>query len=87
VIGNVKHKIDPELVTEFKDEIKGWGYIMTQYNLQASLRKFREKGMSAAIKELLQLHIMNTWKAIESTKLSQEDCMWDLSSLLFLKEK
>jgi hypothetical protein len=38
-IENVKHKIDPELVTESKDEIKVWGYMMTQYNLKAGLKQ------------------------------------------------
>jgi hypothetical protein len=42
MIDDVKHKIDPELVTESEDEIKVWGYIMTQYNLKVGLKKFGE---------------------------------------------
>ncbi len=33
---------------------------MTQYNLKPGLRKFGKRGMTAAIKELTQLHIMDT---------------------------
>ncbi len=38
---------------------------MTQYNLKAGLKKFGEKGTSAAMEELMQLHIMDTWKAMD----------------------
>jgi hypothetical protein len=43
--------------------------------------------MLAVMEELSQLHIMDTWKAMDPTKLSQEEHMWALSSLLILKEK
>ncbi len=60
---------------------------MTQYNLKAGLQKFGKKGASAAMEELTQLHIMDTWRAMDPSKLSQEERMQALSSLLFLKEK
>ena len=63
------------------------GDTMTQYNFKLGLRKFGAKGQSAAIDELTQLHVMDTWTAMEATKLSREDKMKALSSLLFLKEK
>jgi hypothetical protein len=56
-----------------------WAYMMTQYNLKPGLRKFR-------VKELTQLHIMDTWTPLEASKLSREQQMHALSSLLFLKE-
>ncbi len=37
--------------------------------------------------ELTQLHVMDTWKPMYADKLSQEQRMRALSSLLFLKEK
>jgi hypothetical protein len=37
--------------------------------------------------ELTQLHLMDTWMAMDPSKLSQDDLMRALSSLLFLKEK
>ncbi len=56
-----QHIADPELMTKSKDEMKVWGYLMTQYNLKpAGLRKFRERGATAARDQLTQLHIMDT---------------------------
>jgi hypothetical protein len=39
-----------------------------------------------AINELTQLHIMNAWMAMDPSKLSREDQVKVLSSLLFLKK-
>jgi hypothetical protein len=72
-IDDTKHMIEPELVTESEDEMKVWGYLMTQYNLKPGLRKFGEKGAAAAMNELTQLHVMDTWTAMDPSKLSQED--------------
>ena len=82
-----QHIADPELMTKSKDEMKVWGYLMTQYNLKPGLRKFGERGAAAARDELTQLHIMDTWKAMDPSKISREEQMKVLSSLLFLKEK
>ena len=60
---------------------------MTQYNLKLGLRKFGQRGQTAAVKELTQLHIMDTWTPLQAEKLSQEQRMRALLSLLFLKEK
>ncbi len=86
-IDNMEHTVDPELLTNSEDKMKVWGYLMTQYNLKPGLRKFGVKGQSAAIDKLTQLHVMDTWTAMDVTKLSREDKMRALSSLLFLKEK
>ncbi len=48
-IDDTKHTINPELVTESEDEMKVWGYVMTQYNLKPGLRKFGEKGAMAVM--------------------------------------
>jgi hypothetical protein len=87
MINEVDHEIDPEMVTNSKDEVKVWVYMMTQYNLKAGLQKFGKKGASAAMEELMQLHIMDTWRAMDPSKLSREEGMQALSSLLFLKDK
>jgi hypothetical protein len=60
---------------------------MVQYNLKPGLRKFGSRGEEAAVKELSQLHIMDTWTLMEASKLSCEQCMCVLSLLLFFKEK
>jgi hypothetical protein len=39
------------------------------------------------VKELTQLHVMDTWTVMDPTKLTREERMQALSSLLFLKEK
>jgi hypothetical protein len=55
--------------------------------LKPGLRKFGEKGAMAAMDELTQLHVMDTWTAMDPSKLSREDRMGALSLLLFPKEK
>jgi hypothetical protein len=69
------HRIDPELVTESKDEMKVWANMMTQYNLKPGLRKFGARGSTAAIDKLTQLHVMDTWMAMDPSKLTREDWM------------
>jgi len=60
---------------------------MTQYNLKPGLRKFGARGVNAAVKELTQLHIMDIWTPLEVSKISREQQMHVLPSLMFLKEK
>ena len=79
--------VDPKLVTMSKDKIKEWASLMMQYNLKPGLRKFGAKGAAVAINKLTQLHIMDTWTAMDPSKLSREDQVKVLLSLLFLKEK
>ncbi len=86
-IDDTVHRIDAVLTTTSEDELKVWGYVMTQYNLKPGLIKFGQRGQTAAVKELMQLHIMDTWTPLQAEKLSQEQRMRALSSLLFLKEK
>ncbi len=64
-----------------------WAYLMTQYNLKPGLMKFGAMGVTAAVKELTQLHIIDTWAPLKVSKLSREQQMCALSSLLFLQEK
>ena len=66
--------------------MKVWAYLMVQYNLKPGLRKFGHNGENAVDKELMQLHIMDTWAPMEVSKLSQEQQMRALSLLLFLKK-
>jgi hypothetical protein len=86
-VDNVVHAIDEELVTKSEDKLKVWAYVMTQYNLKPGLHKFGEKGATTAMDELTQLHIMDTWMAMDPSQITREDKVWALSSLLFLKEK
>ncbi len=81
------HETDAALTTTSEAELKVWGYLMTQHNLKPGLRKFGNRGETAAMKELTQLHVMDMWTPIEAGKLSREQRMQALSSLLFLKEK
>jgi hypothetical protein len=41
----------------------------------------------AAVDELTQLHIMDTWTAMDPSKITHKDKVRVLLSLLFLKEK
>ncbi len=84
---NIIHHLDPELSTTSKHEVGVWGYLMTQYNLKPGLRKFGERGATAAIAELTQLHVMDTWTVMDPTKLTRDNRKRALLSLLVLREK
>jgi hypothetical protein len=86
-IDDVEHPVDQEMCTTSADELGVMAYLLTQYNLKPGLRKFGSRGQTAAVKELTQLHIMDTWTPMSADKLSREQRMRALSSLLFLKEK
>jgi hypothetical protein len=65
MVDNATHVNNPELVSSLEEEMMVWGYMMTQYNLKAGLRKFGDKGKTAAVEERMQLHIMDKWKAMD----------------------
>jgi hypothetical protein len=67
-VANVEHMTDLEMTTKSKAEIKFWAYMMTQYNLKPGLQKFGAKGTATALKELTQLHIMDTWTLMDPSK-------------------
>jgi hypothetical protein len=69
------HRIDAGLITKSEDEMKVWAFLMTQYNLKPGLRKFGARGTTAALDELMQLHVMDTWMAMDPSKLTREDQM------------
>ena len=75
MVDNLTHVNDPELVSSSEEEMMVWGYMMTQYNLKAGLRKFEDKGKMAVMEETTQLHIMDTWKAMDPAKLGREEQM------------
>ncbi len=58
-VDEMKHIVDPNLITDLEDEMEVWGYLMTKYNLKPGLKKFGAKGASAAINKLTQLHILD----------------------------
>ncbi len=87
MVDDVTHNIDRDLCTTSEDKMRAWAYLMVQYNLKPGLRKFGSRGEEAAVKELSQLHIMDTWTPMEASKLSRKQRMHALSSLLFFKEK
>jgi hypothetical protein len=72
-IDDTIHRNDLKMITTSEDEIKVWGYLMTQYNLMPGLKKFGTQGKTAAMKELTQLHVMDTWTAMDPAKLSIEE--------------
>jgi hypothetical protein len=87
MVDDATHVNNPELVSSLEEEMMLWGYMMMQYNLKAGLWKFGDKAKTVAMEEMMQLHIMDTWKAMDPAKLSWEEQVQVLSLLLFLKEK
>jgi hypothetical protein len=71
MVDNTTHVNDPELVSSSEEEMMVWRYMMMQYNLKAGLQKFGDKRKMAAMEEMMQLHIMDTWKAMDPAKLSR----------------
>jgi hypothetical protein len=86
-VDNATHGIDPLMCTSSTEEMGVWAYLMVQYNLKPGLKKFGIRGLDASLKELTSLHVMDTWTPMEAERLSHEQRMRALSSLLFLKEK
>ena len=78
------HQVDQAMCTTLEEELGVMACLLTQYNLKPSLRKFGTRGEKAVLKEMTQLHIMDTWTPMDAGKLSQEQRMRALSSLLFL---
>jgi hypothetical protein len=62
-------------------------HAMTQYSLKKGLKKFKEIGEEAVSKELLQLHMRDTFKPQNAEELSTNQKKGVLESLMFLKEK
>ena len=62
---NTEHVIDKDLVMQLEEEFKVWAYVMTQYNLS----KLGKRGITSAVDKLTQLHIMDTWTAMDPSKI------------------
>jgi hypothetical protein len=62
-------------------------HAMTQYSLKKGLKKFKEVGEEAVSKELLQLHMRDTFKPQNADELSTDQKKGALESLMFLKDK
>jgi len=86
-VDDVMHRVDQAMCTTSEEELGVMAYLLTQNNLKPGLRKFGARGKKAALKEMTQLHIMDTWTPMDAGKLLREQRMRLLSSLLFLKEK
>ena len=69
-VDDTTHQVDREMCIRLEDELGVMTYLMTQYNLKPGLRKFGSRGQAAAVKELTQLHIMDTWTPMAADKLS-----------------
>ncbi len=73
MVDDATHINNPELVSSSEEEMMVWEYVTTQCYLKAGLWKFGDKGKMAAMKEMMQLHIMDTWKVMDPAKLSREE--------------
>jgi hypothetical protein len=62
-------------------------HAMTQYSLKKGLKKFKEVREEVVSKELLQLHMRDTFKPQDAEELSTNQKKGALESLMFLKEK
>jgi hypothetical protein len=60
---------------------------MTQYSVKSGLKKFKEKGEDAISKELMHLHLSDTFAPQCSKQLSMAQKVGALEFLMFLNEK
>ena len=72
------------------DEGQAWDhvvhYTMNQLSMKAGLKRWGNKGKQAVSKELLQLHMQDTFRPINSKTLSKSEYDKVLESLLFQKQ-
>ena len=61
-------------------------YTMTQISMKAGLKRWGNKGKQAISKELLQFHMQDTFRPINSKTLSKTEYDKVLESHLFLKQ-
>jgi hypothetical protein len=59
-VDDVMHRVDQAMCTTSEEELGVMAYLLTQNNLKPGLRKFGARGEKAALKEMTQLHIMDT---------------------------
>lgn len=69
------------------NEIAYFGVLFMQMSLKQGLKVFGKKGEAGAMKEMQQLHDMETFFPRDPKSLTQEERIKALSSLIFLKEK
>jgi hypothetical protein len=62
-------------------------HTMTQYSLKRGLKKFKVKAEEAVSKELMQLHMKETFEPQDVKTLTGDQKKSALESLMFLKEK
>ncbi len=67
--------MNPSLVTTCKAKPNVWMYLMMQCNLKPGLHRFGTRGKDAVISEMAQLHVMDTWRAMDPSKRTREDMM------------
>jgi hypothetical protein len=79
---------DPEMTLLVReDEIPYLGVVLLQMSLKQGLRVWGEKGEKSAMKEMKQLHDMDTFIPRDPKSLTREERAKALASLIFLKEK
>jgi hypothetical protein len=70
-----------------EDEVAYFGVLLMQMSLKQGLKVFGKKGEAGAMKEMQQLHDMETFFPRDPKSLTREERIRALSSLIFLKEK
>ena len=61
--------------------------LVQQYGIKKGIQLFRKKSYSAVVKELTQIHKLETYEPIMGSYLSWEEKKKALESLLFITEK
>ncbi|KAL7503775.1 hypothetical protein ACHAXN_001516 [Cyclotella atomus] len=69
------------------NETAYFGVLLMQMSLKQGLKVFGKKGEAGAMKEMQQLHDMETFSPWDPKSLTREERIRALSSLIFLKEK
>ena len=62
-------------------------FVMVQLSIHAGFKAFGERGKQATQKELKQIHNLNAYTPLDTTKHTNEEKRKAVPSLMFLKEK
>ena len=62
-------------------------HLFMKFLLKQGLKKYYKKGERSVMKELSSLHDLKAWIPLDHTKLTHEQRLHDLTTVVFLKEK
>ena len=79
--------LDLNIETDGHDEGLILAHLFIQFSLKQGLKKYGKKGEKSVMKELRSLHDLKAWIPLDHKKLTREQRLQALTTVVFLKEK